>query len=211
MRSVPRFFRSGIIPAYAGNTPDTLNSSSGYWDHPRVCGEHWNWGDVALRTAGSSPRMRGTPYLLFQVIQGFGIIPAYAGNTRPCRKHPKRRRDHPRVCGEHHLADLGLDAALGSSPRMRGTLSALTAAVRQVGIIPAYAGNTHRSHCIFQDCRDHPRVCGEHLANGLIGVMVRGSSPRMRGTLIGRYMTPFATGIIPAYAGNTNRFRTAIL
>ena len=30
----------GIIPAYAGNTPRTSTSSTGAWDHPRVCGEH---------------------------------------------------------------------------------------------------------------------------------------------------------------------------
>ena len=111
----------GIIPAYAGNTPDTLNSSSGYWDHPRVCGEH----DTTITNdgvaTGSSPRMRGTPRFPTTAAVGRGIIPAYAGNT-PCLMYSLiPYRDHPRVCGEHAEVQQNLLDPWGSSPRMRGT------------------------------------------------------------------------------------------
>ena len=31
---------TGIIPAYAGSTPETLGRRSRRWDHPRIRGEH---------------------------------------------------------------------------------------------------------------------------------------------------------------------------
>ena len=71
----------GIIPAYAGNTPQRSAKALAAWDHPRVCGEHDAEMPTELLKLGSSPRMRGT--LRHQPIGGkfVGIIPAYAGNT----------------------------------------------------------------------------------------------------------------------------------
>ena len=111
----------GIIPAYAGNTT--------YWklhelyvrDHPRVCGEHWNCGEVAFRTAGSSPRMRGTQQLSAPLSHVSGIIPAYAGNTSTSCQECPSSGDHPRVCGEHTCDYVNANTTQGSSPRMRGT------------------------------------------------------------------------------------------
>ena len=71
------------------------------------------------------------------------------------------------------------------------------------GIIPAYAGNTYVQTSDINLTGDHPRVCGEHLNTvGVIGTTV-GSSPRMRGTQDKRHYCRQHTGIIPAYAGNT--------
>ena len=73
-----------------------------------------------------------------------GIIPAYAGNTYVVAGCASQVEDHPRVCGEHIYTtnpDL-LDP--GSSPRMRGTPVRGRSAVKEMGIIPAYAGNTRR-------------------------------------------------------------------
>ena len=73
----------GIIPAYAGNTLPAVTSLSSSRDHPRVCGEHCTVSWPYLVHEGSSPRMRGTLFLLFIVYYLWGIIPAYAGNTLP--------------------------------------------------------------------------------------------------------------------------------
>ena len=51
---------SGIIPAYAGNTPEGSSVSGLCGDHPRVCGEHRLLPCSFLPFLGSSPRMRGT-------------------------------------------------------------------------------------------------------------------------------------------------------
>ena len=79
--TVSRAETRGIIPAYAGNTGSLVPSPRNWRDHPRVCGEHPDrqlWHDM---WQGSSPRMRGTPYLSEEFATLPGIIPAYAGNT----------------------------------------------------------------------------------------------------------------------------------
>ena len=133
---------TGIIPAYAGNTMMTPRLTTATWDHPRVCGEHDPLVPSVCDVLGSSPRMRGTPFVVIAVTVWRGIIPAYAGNTLPVLPNPFSPRDHPRVCGEHGEIDVCMAGNMGSSPRMRGTPVIPSSCGRLVGIIPAYAGNT---------------------------------------------------------------------
>ena len=86
---------------------------------------------------------------------------------------------------------------------MRGTLQCRPKRHQPTGIIPAYAGNTGISNLLRENCRDHPRVCGEH--NGVQAILTtdKGSSPRMRGTHGLSTSAKCNGGIIPAYAGNT--------
>ena len=91
----------GIIPAYAGNTCRAFRPPVAVWDHPRVCGEHFLRSEMRKTFPGSSPRMRGTLQVTQVEREAVGIIPAYAGNTRPCRTLRRWSWDHPRVCGEH--------------------------------------------------------------------------------------------------------------
>ena len=72
--------------------------------------------------------------------------------------------DHPRVCGEHSGSRHMVVVGVGSSPRMRGALSAMFSSYTLLGIIPAYAGST-----------DAASTCG---------AVSHGSSPRMRGAQI---------------------------
>ena len=53
----------GIIPAYAGSTPDWRGSIQREKDHPRIRGEHLRFRRVVLELVR--------------------IIPAYAGSTPP--------------------------------------------------------------------------------------------------------------------------------
>ena len=156
----------GIIPAYAGNTIVTFARWTTARDHPRVCGEHAQSAFSPVPSAGSSPRMRGTPITAFPERAGCGIIPAYAGNTSPVSAWNTLTGDHPRVCGEHAVDPCRQVTAWGSSPRMRGTRQLKQHPHARRGIIPAYAGNTRRIDAVIGDIRDHPRVCGEHNAHG---------------------------------------------
>ena len=135
---------SGIIPAYAGNTSHASAACSRRWDHPRVCGEHALLHALMNHVRGSSPRMRGTlsPPVFLRVRPG--IIPAYAGNTISSGSSSIGSGDHPRVCGEHAAGGDEFGEEPGSSPRMRGTLPGCPRRSPRPGIIPAYAGNTHR-------------------------------------------------------------------
>ena len=155
-------FVEGIIPAYAGNTMTLPATASHQWDHPRVCGEHSRSCSAKVPRGGSSPRMRGTRNRCAYGVGRHGIIPAYAGNTRCCWPSCWCCRDHPRVCGEHSTFVDGRACEVGSSPRMRGTPGPSSSRRRTVGIIPAYAGNTHIVYELVPNLRDHPRVCGEH-------------------------------------------------
>ena len=153
---------TGIIPAYAGNTWRRSPRRHAPEDHPRVCGEHPTIVNSRSDRTGSSPRMRGTLSELVHCLRGFGIIPAYAGNTRRNIRRILMYRDHPRVCGEHLEDVLANYSDPGSSPRMRGTPEPLGHLRRVPGIIPAYAGNTRCRALPSVPDWDHPRVCGEH-------------------------------------------------
>ena len=196
--------RLGIIPAYAGNTKLDCRVLYATGDHPRVCGEHPIQTDASTGIAGSSPRMRGTRPTRADSQCRHGIIPAYAGNTRRAHLPPSGPRDHPRVCGEHCTVQPTSKTSMGSSPRMRGTLSSIVAFFTQQGIIPAYAGNTLSNPLASFLHWDHPRVCGEHKEDGTPRWPTLGSSPRMRGTHSNGCLKNGTRGIIPAYAGNTH-------
>ena len=77
-------------------------------DHPRVCGEHLTIPRPFFPLMGSSPRMRGAHQRVLYRHVGVGIIPAYAGSTRRSTVTQMIPRDHPRVCGEHPLGDIGM-------------------------------------------------------------------------------------------------------
>ena len=152
----------GIIPAYAGSTRRQLVFTYPHRDHPRVCGEHSFASNARRSTSGSSPRMRGAQFSEIPLLPVRGIIPAYAGSTRPRAPAAWSLGDHPRVCGEHILLALIILSLMGSSPRMRGALLNVPHVGAERGIIPAYAGSTGSLGFHLGDYWDHPRVCGEH-------------------------------------------------
>ena len=94
---------TGIIPACAGSTLVIISVSSACRDHPRMCGEHHSRVLNSSNKSGSSPHVRGAlrPHC-GQTDKG-GIIPACAGSTVTSLYHVAVIRDHPRMCGEHHI------------------------------------------------------------------------------------------------------------
>ena len=109
------------------------------------------------------------------------------------------------MCGEHLVA-IALSATWpGSSPHVRGAHIDTAAVDADFGIIPACAGSTEqylRCVCVFWD---HPRMCGEHVADILFFVDIQGSSPHVRGALPAGGGNSAIAGIIPACAGSTMR------
>ena len=113
-----------FIPACAGNTcaPSILHDRASV--HPRVRGEHFRHGDDTPGPIGSSPRARGTRFLLCGQFGMVRFIPACAGNT---------------------VRQMTIDRMhAGSSPRARGTQVACGGNVDHRRFIPACAGNTLR-------------------------------------------------------------------
>ncbi len=134
--------RRGIIPACAGNTVTRVHDDRFRRDHPRLRGEHTTWTTSARSAGGSSPLARGTPSSSSLTSSGNGIIPACAGNTSVPLRNVRRRRDHPRLRGEHVVNPVTPDTVVGSSPLARGTRMTTSATSRRTRIIPACAGNT---------------------------------------------------------------------
>ena len=137
----------GIIPAYAGSTPQARLCRPRARDHPRIRGEHANALVAASRALGSSPHTRGALLRLLHSRARRGIIPAYAGSTPRPGAGQSPAADHPRIRGEHEgLAD-ELLAFAGSSPHTRGARREPTRRKSQTRIIPAYAGSTMTIGC----------------------------------------------------------------
>ena len=90
----------GITPAYAGKSRCNLPSTAPWKDHPRVCGEKFNFFAKENPPQGSPPRVRGKVGQLENHQMVVGITPACAGKSCPDGYTPCPARDHPRVCGE---------------------------------------------------------------------------------------------------------------
>ena len=192
-----------IIPAYAGSMPALSPAIPSSTDHPRVRGEHRMNTIEKTGIEGSSPHTRGARMLDQDGHLEVGIIPAYAGSTSWLSWRSVQPRDHPRIRGEHPGLTEKTRYSYGSSPHTRGTRNRRSALQRAVGIIPAYAGNTHPLAPWRNREQDHPRIRGEHRPTSGLQVVSTGSSPHTRGTPHPRAEAQLLDGIIPAYAGNT--------
>ena len=144
LRSMAGCCDVGIIPAHAGLTHRPNYGSRLHRDHPRACGAHRLTPMPLLPLVGSSPRMRGSLAQAPAVDLVVGIIPAHAGLTARRRCSGRAAWDHPRACGAHPTSMTTRLLALGSSPRMRGSLTFVFVIVLSFGIIPAHAGLTSR-------------------------------------------------------------------
>ena len=154
--------------------------------------------------------MRGSPTPSIRRINAGGIIPAHAGLTILDGVCVERERDHPRACGAHNRIFTSSGHRMGSSPRMRGSLLGPSSARISLGIIPAHAGLTQASLHPVLYAGDHPRACGAHSLNCTTLTTCRGSSPRMRGSLLVHLALETNSGIIPAHAGLTLGYRRVL-
>ena len=177
-----RFSRTGITPAYAGNTDTISTTFFQCGDHPRLRGEHLANEPPQATNIGSPPPTRGTRLFELSPKGCSRITPAYAGNTLGGFSAYTPDRDHPRLRGEHPKRALTLLCFLGSPPPTRGTPTAGLFCLFRCGITPAYAGNTMMMAMAIYMKRDHPRLRGEHGSCKLLAGQRGGSPPPTRGT-----------------------------
>ena len=175
----------GLIPAWAGKTRDCARRFPVVEAHPRVGGENPRGQAGAHGPIGSSPRGRGKQDRRERRVLRLRLIPAWAGKTRCGPGATGGCPAHPRVGGENFQAELEMIQERGSSPRGRGK----------------------RSGCVLpgSNCAAHPRVGGENLGGGRRPPDTRGSSPRGRGKRADRPLGARRSGLIPAWAGKTER------
>ena len=192
-----------FIPACAGNTSSLDRSIPVTSVHPRVRGEHADTSTQRRCANGSSPRARGTLFIVLPLFFSVRFIPACAGNTSLTTPTPLARTVHPRVRGEHRCTTTATCPTPGSSPRARGTRGHRGRGHRDGRFIPACAGNTAWCSRGNSYRAVHPRVRGEHAAVRELHSPPNGSSPRARGTPDPRRTARRRGRFIPACAGNT--------
>ena len=114
--------RARFIPAYAGNSYDSIIEAVMDAVHPRLRGELQNLINRSSDVFGSSPLTRGTR----------------SGVLEP----PGLTAVHPRLRGELSATDQHAQEHPGSSPLTRGTQKKPRPSERTRRFIPAYAGNS---------------------------------------------------------------------
>ena len=99
--------QAGLIPAWAGKTSfaGPFNGKDGA--HPRVGGENRVFIVRSFHAWGSSPRGRGKRIGHCWPDSGVGLIPAWAGKTKPSPPPHPGERAHPRVGGENTTSRRG--------------------------------------------------------------------------------------------------------
>ena len=150
-----------FIPAPAGNGSDQHAVFEAASVHPRACGERRSSASALARTAGSSPRLRGTGLRKSTSERVGWFIPAPAGNGLPRRGERSHAAVHPRACGERVEFFQRLVGYAGSSPRLRGTAATRAYPPGIVRFIPAPAGNGFCVAACSSNSSVHPRACGE--------------------------------------------------
>ena len=175
--------RTGLTPAWAGNTHCATMRAIHDGAHPRMGGEHHCRNPVTVPQAGSPPHGRGTPSRPWREQPTPGLTPAWAGNTAIRPMASAHVQAHPRMGGEHNGAPTATITVTGSPPHGRGTHLEHPRWCRRCGLTPAWAGNTHLLGWRSNTSKAHPRMGGEHGA-------LRGCAGPV-------------DGLTPAWAGNT--------
>ena len=171
----------GLIPAGAGQTRRRGWVFPVGWAHPRRCGADEFAEPMGLGYSGSSPQVRGRLLPGRVVIPGSGLIPAGAGQTNSWSGRAWIVSAHPRRCGADHIARGGRDAALGSSPQVRGRQLRQRRRPPPLRLIPAGAGQTLVTSGASWATGAHPRRCGADARAAVVASPREGSSPQVRG------------------------------
>ena len=195
--------RERITPAHAGKSGIAYAHTTRLADHPRPCGEKPLPTPLFRLLAGSPPPMRGKAVTVPHSDRLLGITPAHAGKSPPRSFRGKPRRDHPRPCGEKHIAHQIARDLAGSPPPMRGKVGHILSEQCQQGITPAHAGKSFKKWLVMILHKDHPRPCGEKHARMYRAVTMAGSPPPMRGKALSITALALAARITPAHAGKS--------
>ena len=146
--------------------------------------------------------MRGTCSRQHRRADAKRFIPTSAGNICTISLAISSSAVHPHECGEHPLWFDVTACFTGSSPRVRGTLTAAQIKWQGYRFIPTSAGNIASSRACSIADTVHPHECGEHALSLDSVITLHGSSPRVRGTSIAANIAGGVARFIPTSAGN---------
>ena len=172
----------GSIPAGAGEPFGVSAFLVAMGVDPRGCGGAGLPPGTRLPWRGRSPRVRGSRASCNGLRQRRGSIPAGAGEPRILIVSRRSARVDPRGCGGA-LGDIHSAAqATGRSPRVRGSRAGARQKRGLPGSIPAGAGEPRSVIGNLRLCQVDPRGCGGANSSFCPAMIIRGRSPRVRGS-----------------------------
>ena len=193
------------IPACAGETIRPCPRATMRRVHPRVCGGNHSEPLPTISLHGTSPRVRGKPVPIYGFSFRLGYIPACAGETHASVLPAFTQTVHPRVCGGNDEEAAVRVHADGTSPRVRGKPLLTVAQVREVGYIPACAGETSPPPVLYYLLMGYIPACAGETHRGTIPKgAIWGTSPRVRGKHHAGNRSRPKRRYIPACAGETS-------
>ena len=170
------------IPAWAGEPRRGPSRAMPTRVYPRVGGGAALTSETEIKAVGLSPRGRGSRHIRGGDLGDGGSIPAWAGE--PPRVMPAALRDgvYPRVGGGAFRSETPISSTRGLSPRGRGSLGREKLPTILVGSIPAWAGEPRQRRFADRPGGVYPRVGGGAHGWSLATRLLKGLSPRGRGS-----------------------------
>ena len=153
----PGLWRTGSIPACAGEPHRVAPAASTDAVYPRVCGGTALTRTVAVHSGGLSPRVRGNHFAAPVNPDTAGSIPACAGEPTGGLLSSPSSAVYPRVCGGTRYESVATSRTCGLSPRVRGNLDRVPVDEPAAGSIPACAGEPLGESCQIRVVRSRLR------------------------------------------------------
>ena len=152
---------TGITPACAGKSYNSVIVPVFNGDHPRMRGEKADAWQAQAEREGSPPHARGKVWKADTYGMRKGITPACAGKRTAGAAAWEAAGDHPRMRGEKLSARLSGVHKTGSPPHARGKEGGHPHVKPLHRITPACAGKSSIETVREWLDSDHPRMRGE--------------------------------------------------
>ena len=198
----------GSIPAGAGEPRRSPGSCPAWRVYPRRCGGTAPRVTKNTDHTGLSPQVRGNRIGQVRQVERLGSIPAGAGEPYSISLISLPSRVYPRRCGGTQMMEYGSRAETGLSPQVRGNRQGPAPSERDVGSIPAGAGEPTRRRPRSRRSRVYPRRCGGTAGSRTRSAAPSGLSPQVRGNPRLLVQVRGRGGSIPAGAGEPGATRT---
>ena len=169
--------------------------------HPRSRGAAGVVFTARSRALGPSPLTRGSQATQPSQQRSPGPIPAHAGQPPSSPAPDRAGRAHPRSRGAAHAGPLLSRGVRGPSPLTRGSLVLRQEPRRNLGPIPAHAGQPRFRARRTRTARAHPRSRGAAWCQHRPSPPRSGPSPLTRGSPRPSFRCLRPSGPIPAHAG----------
>ena len=191
----------GAIPACAGEPLVRLCGGYGAAVYPRLCGGTGCGSPALASSRGLSPPVRGNRRMMAQPRRWSRSIPACAGEPANKLIPLAKGAVYPRLCGGTPRTSSPGEIIGGLSPPVRGNPDHSRGGAVNTRSIPACAGEPQRRPRRARRPEVYPRLCGGTGTGEVVGYIIGGLSPPVRGNRLAGDGAGAVSRSIPACAG----------